>query len=58
MSRQLAYRLRERLGEGTLFARGWDRAQADGRENWRARRRVSSKTTILPPERDIFGLGR
>ena len=58
MSRQSAYRLRARLGEGTLFARAWDQAQAEGRVKRRARRRASRKATALPPENDIFGLGR
>lgn len=54
MSRQSAYRLRERLGERGVFARAWDRAQAEGR----AKRRSRRKATGLPPERDVFGLGR
>jgi hypothetical protein len=58
MSRQSAYRLRARLGEGGLFARAWDQAQAEGRAKRRARRRASRKATPLPPESDIFGLGR
>ena len=57
-TRQSAYRLRERLGEGTLFARAWEQAMAEGRQKRRARRRAGSKATVLPPERDIFGLGR
>jgi hypothetical protein len=57
MSRQSAYRLRERLGEGALFARAWDRAQAEGQAKRRARR-GRRKATSLPPESDIFGLGR
>ena len=57
MSRQSAYRLRGRLGEGGAFAQAWDRAQALGREKRRARR-PSRKATSLAPERDIFGLGR
>ena len=58
MSRQSAYRLRERLGEENVFARAWDRAQAEGQAKRRARRRVRRKATVLPPESDIFGLGR
>ena len=59
MSRQSAYRLRERLGEGGLFAQVWDHAQAEGRAKREARRRGSRrKATPLAPERDIFGLGR
>lgn len=58
MSRQSAYRLRERLGEDNVFARAWRRAQAEGRAKRRARRRVRRKATLLPPESDIFGLGR
>ena len=58
MSRQSAYRLRERLGEGTLFARMWDLAQAEGREKRRARPRPPRKATLLPPEGDVFGLGK
>jgi hypothetical protein len=58
MSRQSAYRLRARLGEGSLFARAWDEAQAEGVAKRRARRRSRRKATILPPERDMFGLGK
>ena len=58
MSRQSAHRLRERLGEGGLFARASDVAQAKGREKRRARRRSGRKATVLPPESDIFGFGR
>jgi hypothetical protein len=58
MSRQSAYRLRARLGEDNLFARAWDRAQAEGRTQRRARRRRPRKATVLPPESDVFGLGR
>ena len=58
MSRQSAYRLRERLGESGLFARGWDLALAQGREKRQARRRAARKATVLAPESDIFGLGR
>ena len=58
MSRQSAWRLRARLGEGGLFAQAWDRAQAEGREKRRAQRRGGRKATVLPPERDIFGIGR
>jgi hypothetical protein len=58
MSRQSAYRLRARLGEGALFARAWDAAQAEGRAKRRARRRSRRKATFLPPERDMFGLGK
>ena len=54
MGRQSAYRLRARLGEDGLFARAWDEAQAQGR----AKRRTRHKATVLPPESDIFGLGR
>jgi len=57
MSRQSAYRLRARLGEGNLFAKVWDRAQADADARRRARRR-SRKATPLPPQSDIFGLGK
>ncbi len=53
MSRQSAYRLRERLGEGGLFARAWDQAEIEGRAKRRTR-----KTTVLPPESDMFGLRR
>ena len=56
MSRQSAYRLRERLGEDRLFARAWDKAEAQGRARRRARRVVTRKATPLPPESDIFGL--
>jgi hypothetical protein len=58
MSRQSAYRLRRRLGEGNVFARTWDAAQAEGQAKRRSRRRVRRKATILPPESDIFGLGK
>jgi hypothetical protein len=58
MSRNSAYRLRARLGEGSLFARGWDRAQEEGRARHRARRATSRKVTRPPPESDIFGIGR
>lgn len=58
MSRQSAYRLRERLGEDGLFAQAWDQAQATGREKRRARRRPAAKATAFPSENDIFGLGR
>jgi hypothetical protein len=58
MSRQSAYRLRERLGEGGLFARAWDGALKAGRAKRRARRRPVRKVAVLPPESDVFGLGR
>jgi hypothetical protein len=58
MSRHSAYRLRNRLGEDSLFARTWDDAQERGR----ARRRVTGsparKVTRLPAESDVFGIGR
>jgi len=48
-----------RVGEGGLFARVWDEAQAEGRAKREARRRRSRrKATPLAPESDIFGLGR
>lgn len=58
MSRQSAYKLRERLGRDTLFARAWDHAQATGREKRRAVRRAARRAPRLAPESDIFGLGR
>jgi hypothetical protein len=59
MSRQSAYHLRQRLGEDGLFAKAWDEAEAEGRAKRRARhRRTLRKATALPPESDIFGLGR
>jgi DNA-binding IclR family transcriptional regulator len=62
MSRQSAYRLRARLGEGGLFAQVWDRALAQGRAERAARRSRTGgrgrKVTPLPPERDVFGIGR
>jgi hypothetical protein len=57
MSRQSAYKLRERLGPDTLFGRAWDEAHAAGRGKRQSRRKAARATT-LPPERDIFGLGR
>ena len=57
MGRQSAYRLRERLGEGGVFARAWDQALAEGRARRSARRR-GRKATILSSENDIFGLGK
>mgnify|MGYP001550190236 FL=1 len=58
MSRQSAYRLRERLGEDGLFARAWNQAQAEGAAARRARARPARKATVLAPESDIFGLGK
>ena len=58
MTRQSAYRLRERLGDGSLFARAWDQARAEGRARRRARRCGAAKATVLPPESDMFGLGK
>jgi hypothetical protein len=59
MSRQSAYALRARLGEGSLFARAWDDALRNGIVRRRARRPfTASRVTLLPPEDDIFGLGR
>lgn len=58
MCRQSAYRLRERLGEDGVFARAWDEAEAEGRARRRVRRFAARKVTALPPESDIFGLGR
>ena len=58
MSRNSAYRLRERLGEGSLFARAWDRAQEEGRARRFERQAASHKVAKLPPESDIFGIGR
>ena len=58
MGRQSAYRLRQRLGEGSLFARAWDAALAEGGARRRAVGRSRRKATILPPESDIFGLGK
>ena len=58
MGRQSAYSLRARLGKDSLFARAWDRAEAEGRAKCRVRRRLASKATTMPPESDIFGIGR
>ena len=58
MGRQSVYRLRERLGEHGVFAKAWDRALAQGREKRRERRHARAKATALPPESDIFGLGK
>jgi len=54
MSRQSAYRLRRRLGEGSTFARAWDAAVIAAK----AARRDRKKVTRLPPERDTYGLGK
>jgi transposase-like protein len=58
MGRQSVYRLRKRLGEDGLFAKSWDRALAQGREKRRASVDASRRATVLPPESDIFGLGK
>jgi len=58
MTRQSAYRLRERLGEDGPFAKAWDRAQAHGRAKRPVRGRGARKVAALPPESDIFGLGK
>jgi hypothetical protein len=59
MSRQSAYALRARLGEGSLFARAWDNALRDGAARRHSLRRSSAcRVTPLPPEDDVFGLGR
>jgi len=58
MGRQSAYRLRRRLGEGSLFARAWDAARAEGGAKRRAVRRSRRKATGLPSEGDVFGLGK
>lgn len=59
MSRQSAYRLRERLGEGGRFARAWDEALKEGREKHRTRdRRHPALKVSLAPERDVFGIGK
>lgn len=50
MSRQSAYRLRERLGG--LFAESWDRAQGQGLEKRRARRRAARNATSSVWESD------
>ena len=57
MSRQSAYRLRTRLGE-QRFGRAWDSALAAGRKTRSERRARRLEPERLPPERDIFGLGR
>ena len=56
MSRQSAYRLRARLGEDGLFAKIWDKAQAEGHARRTERSRAARKATPLPPESYIFGL--
>jgi hypothetical protein len=48
MSRQSAYRLRERLGEGNVFARAWDGAQAEGRAKRRAAAPGAQSLRIRP----------
>ena len=58
MSRQSAYKLRDRLGRDELFARAWDHARAEGRGRRQARQRAALRARALPPESDIFGLGR
>ena len=58
MSRNSAYRLRARLGEDSLFARAWALAEQSGRAGRKARRAPARKVTPVPPESDIFGLGR
>jgi hypothetical protein len=58
MSRQSAYTLRERLGENGPFARAWDDALAEGHARRAVRRRTARRVKALPPENDIFGLGR
>jgi hypothetical protein len=58
MSRQSAYRLRERLGPDSVFSRVWNEAQGAGLAKRRARKRANTKATPLAPERDIFGIGR
>jgi hypothetical protein len=58
MSRTSAYRLRRQLGEGSVFARAWDKANEEGRHKRRTRRAPARKVTHLPPESDVFGLGR
>jgi hypothetical protein len=58
MTRQSAYRLRDRLGADGVFAKAWNRAAAAGRIAREARRRATRKATALPPESDIFGLGK
>lgn len=58
MSRQSAYKLRQRLGRDNLLARAWEAAQAEGRSRRRARSRTARKASPLLPENDIFGLGR
>jgi hypothetical protein len=57
MSRQSAYRLRRRLGEGSVFARAWDTAVEESRGK-RRERRLAAKVTAPPSEGDIFGLGK
>jgi hypothetical protein len=57
MSRQSAYRLRARLGE-ERFGRAWDSALAAGRKARGGRRASRLKQGRLPPEGDVFGLGR
>ena len=58
MCRQSAYRLRARLGEESVFAKAWDPAAEQGRAEREVRRRTSRKATVLPPESDVFGLGK
>ncbi len=58
MSRQSAYALRARLGEGSRFAQWWDEALQEGTARRRALRRAPRRAPLLPPEQDVFGIGR
>jgi len=58
MSRQSAYRLRDRLGPDSLFAKVWDRALEEARARRLERRRAAQRATRLAPESDIFGIGK
>lgn len=58
MSRQSAYALRARLGEGSRFAQWWDEALHEGAARRQAMRGALGRAPQLPPEQDVFGIGR
>lgn len=58
MSRQSAYALRARLGEGSRFAQWWDDAMREGTARRQALQDTPARPPLLPPEQDVFGIGR